>query len=202
MSAPPPLGRPSDPPGDLPDWADRPAEDFPARPDQPLSLPDPFPGGGPDLPPVRPARAIRPAKSRVVLVEQLVHVGRRGEPTPVSDRFSRGLTSDETPYRREFTAGPDWAPLDCGWLAAGVSQLRLKNEEGSDRLTVPTDGEKAAEARRVVELGTGGEDFPWVEDFARVRPGESLRLEPTRLAKLRVRCVGGTARCSLFLTPE
>ena len=144
-------------------------------------------------------------KARLVVVETVTHVPPQGEPTSVGVGFAQTLETDEAPYRRPsgtFKVGPDWRPLELGWLGeegAKVSQVVIANIEGTDLQKVPTPEERAATSALVVQIGTetGAGVFP----FSVIRPGQSTRFEPYLVELVRVRCLGGTARCNLFVVP-
>lgn len=143
----------------------------------------------------------RTPQTRLLVVEQLIHRTPSGQQA-WEGRYGRNLTTDEQPYHRQFTVGPEWQVLECGWVQT-AGMLYLTNEEGKDRRTYPNETEKKDLAEKVVEVGAAdGEGFYPVR-FARVRPnGESARFEPIDLASFRVRCPAGPARCTLTLLPE
>jgi hypothetical protein len=150
-------------------------------------------------------------RGRLVVVESVYHQRTGEQPIQVRpSRFERDLATAEQPFVREFRAEADWKPLETGWLdRAGT--LVFHNLEGSGLTAIPTQEEREEILSRVVELGVAeredtGRRTQWsspveVVPFASVRPGESCRLEPVNLFRLRVRCRPG-ARCVLTLLPE
>jgi hypothetical protein len=150
-------------------------------------------------------------RGRLVVVESVYHQRTGEQPIQVRpSRFERDLATAEQPYIREFRAEADWKPLETGWLDR-AGHLALHNLEGSGLTSIPTPEERQGILARIVELGVlaekdSGRRTQWsppaeVVPFAAVRPGESCRLEPVNLSRLRVRCRPG-ARCVLTLLPE
>lgn len=130
---------------------------------------------------------------RLVVVEQVYYQGEVGVGNEA--RFSRENLADEQVWQRTFIANAEWKPLQCGWLAEGASMLSLTNDEGKGLQKRPTPEERVALAARVVELRCCDGHV-----FARLRPGESLRFEPTDVSRLQVRCAT-SAKCTLTLYP-
>lgn len=145
--------------------------------------------------------AARPAAAagHLSVVEQLYHEA-PDHPTPHGHQFSRRLETDEQAYSRTLKVGPDWRPLDCGWVRK-VGMLLLVNAEGRFRTVQPTEGERAEAAGRVVEVAflsaLGGD----LQPALLLRPGESQRYEPADAGAIRLRCRGGMARVLLTLIP-
>lgn len=150
-----------------------------------------------------PAFKVQPhiQKARIGVVSLVYHQQTGSEPVSVESRFSRWLESDEQPYLRKLTIKEEWTALDGGWLKE-VGEVFLRNDEGKFQVQ-PTDEERAAVMARVVEIAVVE---PVVKQrlfvFGRIRPLESLQFEPHDLTSLRLRCVSGTARCTLALFPR
>lgn len=130
---------------------------------------------------------MRPIKRgpRMVVHETLQHQNPGGSPTSVVRKFLRRLSSDEQPFTRRFTVTQATTALETGWLDR-TSMLLLANDGGPDSAAVTVG--------MISSLGVIG--------FARIRPGESLRLEPYDLAAIRVRSDGEPVKCVLHLLPE
>lgn len=143
--------------------------------------------------------------SRIVVVENVYHQQHGEQPTGVATRFSRTLGSEEQPYIRKATLGQDWQEIDRGWIEE-PGLLVLINESGPPPSVIPSDEETMELAARLIEVaikapgeGKGkGEPFLMI---CRIPRGESLRIMPTDVAAIRIRCASGTARYSLYLFP-
>lgn len=124
-------------------------------------------------------------KGRIVVVETVFHQPPDAGPSSTLSRFSRWLESDERPYVRGLRLGPAWQPVEQGWLDRGGSMLVVANDE--------------TEAGRVIEVGlwTGTEALP----FARLPPGEAVRLPVVDVGLLRLRASGAAVRCTQTLFP-
>ncbi len=129
--------------------------------------------------------AIPPA--RLVVVETVSHIGE--EIVSADSRFSRNLESDEQPFSRKVYVGQDWAPLECGWIKE-ASMLVLECIGAAP-----------------IQLGT--EVTGWTKKTqtipmtAPIMPGESIRLPPHRLDKLRIcSMVADGSRYQITLFPS
>lgn len=121
------------------------------------------------------------------MAESVYHQRKGRQPVTVGCRpFSRDTESDEQPYSREVTAGPEWQVVDCGWVVR-AGMIVVTNLEPSPRKSPPTGTQ--------LELGVGTEPTP----FAVVSPGESIRLTPAR--PISMRTSGGSVRCLVNALP-
>lgn len=137
------------------------------------------------------------SKSRIGCRVQAFHQQPNAPPAVADPAWGRFVESDEQPWVRQLTVGPEWQALDCGWVErAGL--MVLQNTEGKFPQVIPTEEERAAVAARVVELA-----YKPCPAFATwvVRPGAAHVGEPGDVKLLRVRCRSGTARCTLYLFP-
>lgn len=174
----------------------------------------------PDLPPAPKDPGPPPVVAAALLViEQVVHRAPGVNAVSTETRHAAQLATSEQPWQRHFSAGPEWKPLDCGWLDGGASMLVLENRGGGPRTTNPTAEEAAAERDRVVELGVvppvpppGPPRDMHAAELPRgsaepllvspVPAGLSCRLPPGDPTLYRVRCRHGlSARCVLTLFP-
>jgi hypothetical protein len=131
--------------------------------------------------------------ARLVVVEQVHHQEQGSAPVSLDTRYTVELSSDEEPYVRRLNVGEETARLDFGW-AKDPAMLVLRHERPVRSVHPGAEEAAADEARRVVLL---------VGDraFAAVRPGCSLRMEPTAGAELNVRCTQGSAKCTIMVVP-
>lgn len=135
-------------------------------------------------------------KDRLTVVEKVYHqpFGKRAVLT--QSKFTRGLETKQQPYVRYMEATEEWQVLDTGWLGDDVGHLILQNNEEVSRQVNPTEEEREAVAKRVIELGYTESEI-WL-----VPPGESMRGQPNRPQYLRYRCRHGTAEFTLTLIPK
>lgn len=138
-------------------------------------------------------------KSRLTVVESLYHQASGEEGMMVSSRFSRDLESDDQAYGpRRLKATEEWQPLDCGWVEE-MGMVSITNEEGKRLQVNPTEKEKEATAKKVLELAlTPNPDSLW--SFL-IPPGESFRGYPST-QKLWIRSQSGITRFSNFVIPK
>lgn len=167
--------------------------------------------GGPDPQPRRPA-------SRLVVVDQVYHQPAQGRPQVVRLPFARDLEGHEDAYTRNFAAGADWRPLDTGWVGDAVGLLLVRNREGDAELGPYADRDREALPARVLELAlrqrpdpegqfrtmhSPSQAPPTLLRCARVRPGESCRLEPvTDDAEWLVRGTAERVRATVTAIPQ
>lgn len=155
-----------------------------------------------------PAPAVRP-RPRLVVADVLYYQPAGGAPVSRESRFSRWLddaAGDGVYVRPRATALEEWQPLDTGWVRE-CAQLLLENLEGKFTQLVPTQEEREAAARLVIQLGIGpepGTEDPWITAFAEVPPGESCRLRPCGGpgTGYYVRCPVGPAKYAVTLVPR
>lgn len=140
----------------------------------------------------------RKPEARIVVVESVYHQRFGEDPEEVQSRFSRALESNEQLYKRQLKATEEWQPLDCGWLRGNVGMLVIANTEGQFLTPNPTDEEREALSKRVIEVAYGaGIKFSWL-----IPPGESMRGCPSSAGSLHVRCHSETATFTLYLFPS
>lgn len=139
--------------------------------------------------------------TRITVVEQVAYQQEGESPTSIESHFSRWLESTEQPYQRRLTVGPDWLPLDRGWLHQYPRVLfLLRNDGGPPVQRVLSIEETRRRDELTVEIGAcfDSEKIPVVQ----VRSGESCRFELGRSASLYLRCPTGESRILITLFPE
>lgn len=162
--------------------------------------PDPVP-----LSPSPPPEPRRPAHVAWVHVNETVIYqppgGQASEPVPHRDgSFTRVLHTEEQPWRRDLAVGPDWAPLDLGWLAGKpVSQLIVINQEGQFRGGNPTPEARAAVLAKVVHVGHDRDGK--AAKFTKVSPYQSIRIEPEPDEDYLICCPNGPAKVTVVAIP-
>lgn len=141
-------------------------------------------------------------------VNQTVYYYGAGNPQHKSynSTYSAKCDMNEAPYERNLRVTEEWQQLDQGWFkdypGKEPEEMLLINEEGSLLQRIPTEGERAEIASRIVEVGIGNRDQLAVCPIARIKPGRSLRYSPQEIGRVWLRCRKGVARVSLILIPE
>lgn len=154
-------------------------------------------------------------KASILVQETLAHqINGSGETFAVGEPYRFPCVSDEQPcHRINLRAGPDWAPLNAGWLdPKHVGMLWLRNDEGKfDRR--PGPAELAALARKVLEVALvfpeGKRRTMYDAPASRpvklndLKPGRTMRLpDPADVAAIVVRCPAGEIRFSAAFLPR
>lgn len=139
------------------------------------------------------------ASDQLTIVSTVYHVpANQDDPTTVSDvRWSRKLTTKQEPFHRRLMVGSDQTPISGCWIDR-ASMIVVVNREGCDLRTIPTEEERVAIDKRVVELSAGGQTFGYVTPFGGPYVGNPGPLLP----QIRLRCPEGTARVLVWVFPE
>lgn len=138
----------------------------------------------------------RRVADRVTVVEQISHQRAGRNPISYPSSFTRELKTSEQPYSREITVGPEWQPLDTGWIAE-CGQLSIVNKAGSfPYQRQPTKEQLEESAKQILEVGDRFSEFRW-----RIPAGESLRGFPSDAKLLFIRSQHGTITCIITLIP-
>lgn len=138
----------------------------------------------------------RQARNRITVVEQVYFQSFGEQPRLQESRYSHELDSFDQPYERRLTAGPDWVPLDIGWVAE-PGMILVRNDEGQFFAFNPTEEQKGIVAGRIIELSYGGDQLGWL-----VPPGETFRGCPSDARALKIRCQRGRAAYTLLVYPH
>lgn len=134
-----------------------------------------------------------PRLTAVKTFHRTVH-GQQPESIPV--QYERPLTSAEDVYRRHLSCGAEWAVVNLGWLQGQpVGLLSVENLAGQYLQVNPTDEERDATARQVIEIGFS----PDGPACLLIPPGESFEGTPT--GDVFVRCRSGETRFALTVFP-
>lgn len=129
-----------------------------------------------------------------------------GEPVagPPPSRHYRWLESDESAYSRTVKIDKEWAPIEMGHLSkVKCSMIYLANAVKRLPSRKPTTEEIEQFKAQILEVaiqveGTNG-DLLVLNDLP---IGEDMRIpNPRILSLLRIRCVTGAAKYSIFLVP-
>lgn len=92
---------------------------------------------------------------RLTVVETVYHSRPGTQPVSFVSNYSRFLDAirgDEQPYVRQSVVKDSWTVVDFGWVKS-VAMMVLRNEEGRAKGKIPTPGERADIAFRVITLG-------------------------------------------------
>lgn len=140
------------------------------------------------------------SNSRITVVDNFYHYSEDGVgPLALVPRYSRPLKSDEQVYIRMLKVTSEWQPLDRGWVER-ASLLILENKEGMSYEINPSHEDRKADKQKIVLLGLASGDY--AEDFLEIQPGEHVKITPTQLDRLRIRCLHKEARVLMHLVPE
>lgn len=154
----------------------------------------------------------RTPPGRMTVVQTVYFQADGQEPSSVDSRYNRDIVQDEHPYHRQSRVGEEWKLLDCGWIERACC-LVIKNEPTKFHVQ-PTPEERAEATARVLEVAIRVDVSPKNRDmhtprtqpvmavWSLVHPGESLRVCPSSLKDLWVRCRSGECRFSVYLMPE
>lgn len=169
-----------------------------------------------DILPAASPKPVNRQRSFISVVDTVFHQRSAGsQPVSVPSRYNHELTTSEQAYSRELIVTGEWKPLDHGWLERGF-MLKLRNREGTNLTEQPGEAGWDDIRSRVVELGVRvvatdeGRRTQWsapkpeapIVLLTFVRPGTDVRIQPTDLGQLVIRCRNQTARCLLDIIPE
>lgn len=157
--------------------------------------PQPTPVLKPSLPPPSPVIP----KGRLTVVEMVYVQTPNAGPVAVESRYGVWIESDEQPYTRRLTVGPEWQPLDLGWLRdVPIALIHLSNEGYGRSLVTPTAEQSATLTEHIVEVSATRQYVL----FSYLSPGESLRVPPPGVVDWYVRCPNGRSTCVLNVIPR
>ncbi len=154
-------------------------------------------------------------RSRIVVVESVVHQTPGDDPIVVEARFSRWLESGEQPFIRRMYLEQDWRKLEIGWIKSS-SMLMLTNEP--DMLVVRPSAEvQAIQVEKIIEVAILPQELvtgmprdmhspPRAAiqplPFSYILPGESIRICPTDAGSIVLRARAGCIKCNVSLFPN
>ncbi|KKN23028.1 hypothetical protein LCGC14_0908990 [marine sediment metagenome] len=138
-----------------------------------------------------------PLKDRLTVVSRAYHQRVGKEPKMVNSAFSRTLESHQQLYQRELEATEEWELLDCGWVES-AGMLIIQNVEGQGLQRNPTEEEKEASAKKVLQLSYAVIDGSyWL-----IPPGESIQAFPSKVTLLYIRSQSGITEYTLTIFPR
>lgn len=134
-------------------------------------------------------------RPRMVVIEELVHQGGGHQPKSVPHSFGRFCESDEQPYQRIVTIGEQWQEVDFGWVES-CGMLSIVNITPQSSVVLSPEERTERDSKMVeVSVETG------VPAFARIRVGESLRMEPIHKS-ITLRCLSGKTKVNIMAVPN
>jgi len=145
---------------------------------------------------------------RLTITEQIVHYSdETQQPTEFSPpHLVRALKSDAQPYGpRHLVIGEEWQPLEVGWLKdVELGMLVIINREGVGLPVQPTAEEREEIRGRVIQIAIEPLAAGAYTIFTQIKPGRSVRFDiwPANIRRYVLRCVKGSAKCTLMLYPE
>jgi len=169
----------------------------------------------------RPIAPIRPSlrkvgapgqqnpKCRLSITEQVYHQSPDSDPTGIAMHSSRWLESDEQPWVRKTRIGGEWTVLDTGFVT-DPGTVVIQNAAPSFRINPTAEERREADAKTLVLAklvhaegcslipGCG----PYIDEFAEIAPGESIRVSPLDLRDWRIKCRSGYAQVTITAFPK
>lgn len=135
----------------------------------------------------------------LTVVENVYHSQEGRQPTAISSKFERELTTSEQAYIRYQVVTEEWKEIDLAWIGDSLSSLCISNEEGNVVQTIPTDDAKAELARKVLEVRFVGD-----AGLLLILPRESMRILPQldNGDKLEIRSRYGKTNCRIAAFPS
>lgn len=136
------------------------------------------------------------SKSRITIVESCYFEQDGEGPVVVENRFSREVEGQDQPYVRNLKIGPEWMPLQYGWVEA-PGLITITNREGEDQQLIPTEEQAHQLATRHLDISFRE---PRMVD-QRIPPGESCRIFPTENTNIYLRSPNGQIKVCVNIFP-
>lgn len=144
----------------------------------------------------------KPLKDRLTVVSRIYHQRVGKNPKSIECKFSRLIEHGQQLYEREMEATEEWQPLDCGWVA-DVGMLVIINQEGQNLQVHPTDEEREATAKKILDLCYAVDVHHGIDDaFWSILPDEFFCGSPRDAKSLYIRSQSGIAEYTLYLIPR
>lgn len=135
-------------------------------------------------------------KALVTVIEAVYHQLFDEQPIKFEIQYEHRLSTDGEPcLRARFEIGGEWQPLNLGWVEQ-PSYIALRNNPTRFGDKLPTEEQLKEAAGKILELDCGG-GCSWF-----IYPGDMFRGYPSDATKLRIRCLSGTVKASLFVIPR
>lgn len=138
--------------------------------------------------------------ARLVVISNVYHQPQGEQPVQCSFQCEQTLISSEQPFIRRATVGPEWTPIDFGWLDVdGLSYLVIEN------VTEVTDRKSPSPGNRI-EIGVAcarspADMEPSYLPLLEVLPGQApCQCRPSG-TQLYWRCTAGKGRANLYAFP-
>lgn len=120
------------------------------------------------------------------------------DPVHVPMKYDRGVLTPEQPWQHSPSGGvgPEWIPVDLGWLADCCGTVVITNREKSS--DYPQENDK------IIELAYGDHDphDTLERRHLKIPPGEVQPVYPSHPKELYLRCVNGPAKYSITVFPR
>lgn len=126
------------------------------------------------------------------------------DPDSFTPSFTTSLRSDDEPYKRKITIGPEWQQLETGW-AKGDCYLLFENKPKNLQQN-PNEEELKAFDQCIVEVyfdnGYRVTSHNDIQPHALVELNEFMFLRPASPQKIWLRSRYGSLRCFVTLIPR
>lgn len=150
-------------------------------------------------PVIKPIAKEESMRELLTVVESVYHSQEGRQPTAITSKFTRELTTSEQAYVRYQVVTEEWQEIDLAWIGENLSSLCIANEEGTVIQTYPTEEAKAELARKVLEVRFVGD-----AGLLLIPPRESTRILPKldNGDKLEMRSEYGKINCRVAAFPS
>lgn len=149
---------------------------------------------------VSPRERVRVPK--VTVVGTVYYQPARGQPKGVKIAYSLSGVEDEQVYERPVQVGPEWQPVEYGWVKNPGMVIVSHDKVVLD--VKPTKEQREWLEQRVIQLGilNWAGDRETVAPFQDVYLGTSFPSTPPSFPLLRIRCPNGKARVTVYVIPK
>lgn len=143
----------------------------------------------------------RPTRNRFSAHLMTSHQSIGNRPMQESYAYHELMDSDEDCYVRKLTIEQAWVKLDLGFIKPeGVRMIILENRTGNDLKKNPTEEEKAAIAKTILQVSVS-DDAVWKPDWT-VSPSQFFCGSPANPEIIKIRSAGGPLKLHMCIVPK
>lgn len=133
---------------------------------------------------------------RITIVDSVYFEAAGQEPISWHQNSSRPVVDAEQAYQRRMKIGPDWIPLDLGWIKS-PGLIAVRHERPSYPHTLPSKEQRETDMGRTVLIRSSPQEAGWV-----VPVGEMFRGNPVDASQLQIRCDSGETFVTVVALPK